>query len=736
MATMKDIAKLANVSQGTVSNVLNNRGNVSAEKIKLVKNAAKQLDYSLNAQAQQLRNSSNLTNTVAFILPNIIEDKYAAFFTSAQKKLQDLNYNAMLFITDDSPYLEECAINTVVTIRACAVISVSCLDQNSNLYLALTQLGTNLIFAERKPPLSNHFIGFDYYAAGRDIGKAVLFKGYKHIGILMGYNHFSNEADFERGIRESFPADQNSTVKIQTMNSSYATSINSAFSLIGQKSTLDAVVCSSRNMCTSVLQASEVQSKRNDPAIYSLMHRRENLQDNTIIQYCLDYSLLGYEAGKLIIDMLGNKPIKSSADISSDMQLCNILPAKGFWIDHPVTVPCKNTTLNILLAASNSSNALMYIAPKFTKETNIKLNFVVLPLAELTETLAQMPYSEGFDVIRTNVTTTPSFPLDALIPIDPSVFKRITANMMLQPVQLFSYISNTPYAIPFDIGFSIQVYRRDLFEDSICQRTYFETFGHKLETPKNYFEYNNVCRFFSRSYNQESPIEYGTTGIINENTTIVYAFYNRYHSLGGKFFDELGNFCFDVNIAVQAIGLYYDMLSYSIKATDASRKEIPILNFLQGKTAIEYVAASHASLLADMKKNQIRGRIGFAEFSNLPSFGGGALAIPQKSRHPEEAMRFIEWACGEEQAYLFTLLGGISPHRHVYKDHEILQLYPWFQLIAEESDKDYIRTDLDLLNRYKFESLIGKILRSAFNGIISPEKAADLIAPNIISCQL
>ena len=45
MITVKDIARLASVSQGTVSNVLNNRGNVSAEKIQRVTDAAKQLGY-------------------------------------------------------------------------------------------------------------------------------------------------------------------------------------------------------------------------------------------------------------------------------------------------------------------------------------------------------------------------------------------------------------------------------------------------------------------------------------------------------------------------------------------------------------------------------------------------------------------------------------------------------------------------------------------------------------------
>ena len=36
MPTIKDIAAKAGVSHGTVSNVLNKRGNVSAEKIQLV----------------------------------------------------------------------------------------------------------------------------------------------------------------------------------------------------------------------------------------------------------------------------------------------------------------------------------------------------------------------------------------------------------------------------------------------------------------------------------------------------------------------------------------------------------------------------------------------------------------------------------------------------------------------------------------------------------------------------
>ena len=69
MPTIKDIAKRAGVSHGTVSNVLNRRGNVSAEKIKLVEQAAKELGYQINSQASQLR--SGTSRHICVIVPRI-----------------------------------------------------------------------------------------------------------------------------------------------------------------------------------------------------------------------------------------------------------------------------------------------------------------------------------------------------------------------------------------------------------------------------------------------------------------------------------------------------------------------------------------------------------------------------------------------------------------------------------------------------------------------------------------
>ena len=48
MATIKDIARVAGVSQGTVSNVLNGKDNVSSDKIQRVMKVVEEMGYAIN----------------------------------------------------------------------------------------------------------------------------------------------------------------------------------------------------------------------------------------------------------------------------------------------------------------------------------------------------------------------------------------------------------------------------------------------------------------------------------------------------------------------------------------------------------------------------------------------------------------------------------------------------------------------------------------------------------------
>ena len=112
MATLKDIAALAGVSQGTVSNVLNGRGNVSSEKIRLVEAAAAQLGYAVNERAKLLRKGSS--DILALVIPNIRFREYDDIYTSFRIAAEKSGYTVSLYLTDDSPVPALPTVETMV----------------------------------------------------------------------------------------------------------------------------------------------------------------------------------------------------------------------------------------------------------------------------------------------------------------------------------------------------------------------------------------------------------------------------------------------------------------------------------------------------------------------------------------------------------------------------------------------------------------------------------------------
>ena len=84
--TMKDVAKEAGVSLGTVSKVINGIP-VGEEYRKKVEQAIKELDYHLNAYARGLK--SNRTNTIAVITSLFRPDRSLHQQLAAKARLPD-----------------------------------------------------------------------------------------------------------------------------------------------------------------------------------------------------------------------------------------------------------------------------------------------------------------------------------------------------------------------------------------------------------------------------------------------------------------------------------------------------------------------------------------------------------------------------------------------------------------------------------------------------------------------
>lgn len=105
MATMKDVAKKANVSIATVSNYINGTKAVSEKNAERISNAIENLNYIPNQIARNLK--SEKTKNIAVILPNIYDNYYQQIFESIQRFFTDKSFGVTIATTNDIKELEK-----------------------------------------------------------------------------------------------------------------------------------------------------------------------------------------------------------------------------------------------------------------------------------------------------------------------------------------------------------------------------------------------------------------------------------------------------------------------------------------------------------------------------------------------------------------------------------------------------------------------------------------------------
>src|SRR5215213_6054147 len=94
MATIADVAKLAGVSTGTVSRVMNGAENVHPETRAKVQQAINQLEYEPNFQARSLR--IKRTDTVGLAMPELANYFWTTVAQGAQDASQAKGYHVLI----------------------------------------------------------------------------------------------------------------------------------------------------------------------------------------------------------------------------------------------------------------------------------------------------------------------------------------------------------------------------------------------------------------------------------------------------------------------------------------------------------------------------------------------------------------------------------------------------------------------------------------------------------------
>jgi DNA-binding LacI/PurR family transcriptional regulator len=96
--TIKDVARVAGVSLGTASNVINNLHTVSPENRKRVLQAIKDLNYNPNHAARTLK--TRRSKSIGLIIPDISNPFYPEFARGVEDAASDAGYNLFLCNSD------------------------------------------------------------------------------------------------------------------------------------------------------------------------------------------------------------------------------------------------------------------------------------------------------------------------------------------------------------------------------------------------------------------------------------------------------------------------------------------------------------------------------------------------------------------------------------------------------------------------------------------------------------
>jgi multiple sugar transport system substrate-binding protein len=717
-SSIKDIARIAGVSHGTVSNVLNGKGNVSVEKIKKVEEAVAKIGYSLNAKAKMLR--KGITRSVALVLPDILDPGYAELFTALNTFFEEKEFSVQLYLTEDLPSREENIVNFIATQRMDGLVIITCRPDSSGIYQKLISNGTKLVFLERRPKFEASFVGFDYRAAGAEIRRQFNQKGFKHLGIITGYTNFSSEREFREGFIETSLASEQYITKVQ-VKKDRGMACKAAFRFFEADAFTEAIAASSLVLSEGVLSADILGSRREKTSVVSLSPLSLVSVPENVTRFELNFRWLGLTAGQILLEQITD---------STALPVHRILPYCGFRyrVNYPEIIPIRKR-INVITLESPSTTAIKKLTPDFVKRTGIEVNYAIFPYHELYDAIKQMGNTGLYDVIRMDMVWLPWLKEDFLLPLtDLKQNSQLFTQMIPETSEDFSLVKGVPYAVPFDLSIQLLFYRKDLFEDTMIKRMYYEQNHQELSVPTTFEEYNQVAAFFTRKINPNSPVEYGTTLTLGTTSSIVGEFLPRLFGAGGSLFDEEGLPCLDSDEARLALENYRESAEFAYPIPENSWWNASTQQFSNGKVAMMIMFINHATNIVDPEKSKVAGKVGYASVpGNSPLLGGGSLGIAKNSNNIKEACEFIKWACGEERSVPYTLLGGISPCSNVYNNLEILKMYPWMETakrnLVNGRKRRMVEINSRMIEEYQFEQILGISLKNAVLGVISIDEA-------------
>lgn len=674
MATINDVAKLAGVSHGTVSKVLNHVPSVSIEKIKKVERAVAILGYTPNNFATNLKNARS-RKVVVVILPTLGDAAVNSIYEGVERMATLHDYEINLYFTHDLIPQERKIIQEVRGYNFDKVILMTCQPQATDYFGDLAARGMSLVFVQRRVEGFN-FVGISIKDEVAACVRNRIQAGEERIALISGPREYSFEAECIEGyMKAMFFADrQIRQDHILTGSFNQESAMRNAVQLLNMPAppqtillTNDILMCGARKAVDLIYGREQAR-----PNLICFSNKQWWRVDFPFEQ---ELSLPFGQIGERAFEMIHAKPAAKGDGAPKTVLIC---PERRPQEAAP-PARFRAAKIRALLQSGQMGATSLSLLDNFRRKTGIEVEIDQRSAPCIQEEVFKNCETRKYDVYCIEASWLRRLATEGHIAcLEPYLGEADTAKNYPEKIfEVFSRIDGRIYALPFSYTAQLLFYRKDLFEDLKTQRQYYEMYRAPLRVPTTWEEYNRVARFFTRSFNPASATMYGTSvaGIAASGAFGEYL--PRAWSMGSNI---LRNDLVDPQdeAAVRALKNYMECAMYAHPAAKDWWWPEAAQEFASGSTAMAVLYSDRATNIVDRNLSKIVGKIGHGFIpENTSMMGGRSICMSAFSQKQEEAAAFIQWIAGESTAMANAVLGRIVPRQSIYNNDDLANLYPW-----------------------------------------------------------
>lgn len=200
---MRDVAAMARVSIGTVSNVINNPERVLPSTRERVEEAIRHLGWVPNQQAQALR--AGKSRVIGLAVMDVANPFFADVLRGAQGRLEESGYAATIGDSDNRPEREASALRSFRDQRVRGVI-LGPIGATPPEVEALLQARVPTVLVDRAHGGTGCSVGVDDVAGGRIAAEHLIAEGHSALAFVGGPSTLAQVRDRRTGAEEAAAA--------------------------------------------------------------------------------------------------------------------------------------------------------------------------------------------------------------------------------------------------------------------------------------------------------------------------------------------------------------------------------------------------------------------------------------------------------------------------------------------------------------------------------------------------